>query len=305
MIPTRPIAPRVVRTLVYLGGHDRERIATVLAAGPDAVCIDLEDSTPVAAKDQARAQLGEIAEEIHATGSLFFVRVNAEEAAVADDLAACRGTRVHCVNIPKVESAAAVLAVLARIDDGSVDFGVDATSIVVRPVIETPLGIVNAYEIAASSPRVAYMGGVEGGVNGDLGGALGYLQTSDGRETFYLRSKVLVEVRAAGVPFPIGGGTTSRHVDGCVEFARENRVLGYSGVHCPADPDVVRAVNEALTPALDDLHEWRRLIPLLEGAGGGVAHVDGRVYDPVALDRMREQVDLGVRLGLIEPAVRS
>lgn len=302
--PEDPVRPRIVRTLVYLGGHDRARIAEVLAAGPDALCIDLEDSTPVARRDDARADLAAIAGDVHAAGSLLFVRVNADRAEVAADVEACAGTRVHCINLPKVEHGRVVTDFLDHLDGSGVDLGVDRGSVAIRPVIETPLGVVNAFEIASSSPRVAYMGGVEGGVNGDLGGALGYLQTPDGRETFHLRSKVLIDVRAANVPFPIGGGTTSRHdVEGCVDFARENRLLGYTGVHCLADPDVVRAVNRALTPSLADLEEWSRLVPRLaevERAGGGAAHLDGRVFDPVALDRMREQLALGIRLGLVD-----
>lgn len=297
------VRPRIVRTLVYLGGHDRSRIREILEAGPDALCVDLEDSTPVERKDDARADLSGIAREAHEAGALFFVRVNADAEAVDDDLAACGGTAVHCLNVPKVEHGRTILEFVEQFERSGVDFGVDTESIVVRPVIETPLGVVNAYEIASSSRRVAYMGGVEGGVNGDLGGALGYQQTPDGRETFHLRSKVLIDVRAANVPFPIGGGTTSRRdLEGCVEFARQNRMLGYSGVHCPADADVVRAVNAALTPTTADLEEWSRVVPLLEDverAGGGVAHVDGRVYDPVALHRMREQLELGARLGLL------
>lgn len=300
-LPTRAIPPRIVRTMVYLGGHDREGIAEVLAAGPDALCVDLEDSTPAGAKGDARAALASIAADVHAAGALFFVRVNADESSIVADLQACRGTAVHCINVPKVESADAVTEIVERLDTVGIDFGVDPKSILVRPVIETPLGVVRAFEIASASPRVAYMGGVEGGPNGDLGGALGYLQTPDGRETFYLRSKVLVDARAARVPCPIGGGMTSRRdVAGCVAFARENRMLGYSGVHCPADPEVVRAVNEALSPAAEDLREWLRLVPLLEEAGLGVAHIDGKVYDPVALDRMREQIELGARLGTID-----
>lgn len=301
--------PRLVRTMVYLGGHDRPRISSMLEAGPDAVCIDLEDSTPVADKDDARAALPDVAREIRDAGALVFVRVNAVPADVEDDIRACVGTGLHCLNIPKVESAAMVSDVVAQVAASDLARGDGDLPLLIRPVIETPLGVVNAFEIAsvpdiAPTARIAYMGGVEGGVNGDLGGALGYEQTDDGRETFYLRSKVLVEARAANVPFPIGGGMTSRRdVDGCVAFARENRVLGYSGVHCPADAEVVRAINTALTPEPAQLDEWIGIHPALVQAranSGGVAYVDGRIYDPVALDRIEEQLDLAVRLGLIE-----
>lgn len=299
---SRP-APQWVRTLVYLGGHDLAKVEAVAASEPDALCVDLEDSTPLAAKDDARANLAAIADIARAAGSLLFVRVNGG-ALEADDLAASEGLGVHCLNIPKVEDGRAVSDFVARV----ADVGGDLAGVLVRPVIETPLGVVGAYEIASASALVAYMGGVEGGIYGDLGGALGYQQTDDGVETHYLRSKVLMDVRAARVPFPIGGGTTARRdVEGAVDFARRNRALGYSGVHCAAEPDIVRAVNEALTPTTDELEHLSSLVPRLEEVektGDHVAHLDGRVYDLVALDRLREQLELGRRLGLVGEAPR-
>lgn len=289
-----------IRTLVYVGGHDLGKVEVVAAAGPDALCVDLEDSTPLADKDLARSNLASIASIVSEAGSLLFVRVNGG-AQEADDLAACAGLGVHCINIAKVEEASMVAEFVGRLVG-------DLAGTWVRPVIETPLGVLRAYEIAAASPLVAYMGGVEGGIYGDLGGALGYQQTEDGVETHYLRSKVLMDVRAARVPFPIGGGTTSRRdVDGAVAFARANRALGYAGVHCAAEPEIVRAVNEALTPTPEELVHLTELVPRLEEierTGAHVAHLDGKVYDLVALQRLREQLELGRRLGLVEGACR-
>jgi citrate lyase subunit beta/citryl-CoA lyase len=169
--------------------------------------------------------------------------------------------------------------------------------------------VINAYEIAASSPRVAYLGGVEGGIFGDLGGALGYVQTDDGTETTYLRSKVLIDARAAEVPFPIGGGMTARRdAEGARRFARENRILGYNGVHCAADADVIAAINDELVPAAADIASWLELMPALEEAeraGATVAHIDGRIYDLVGLLRVREQLDLAQRLGLVDDVARA
>ncbi|HWL42720.1 MAG TPA: aldolase/citrate lyase family protein [Ilumatobacter sp.] len=306
--PTRtPLQPaQWARTLVYLGGHDRDAIARVADAHPDAMCIDLEDSTPLDAKEAGRANLGWVADLLAASGVAMHVRVNAGSQQ-AVDLAACAEVGVHCLNLPKVESAEMVHEFEERIAATGGRLAAGDRAVWIRPVIETPLGVRNAFEIAAASPLVAYMGGVEGGIYGDLGGALGYEQTADGSETFYLRSRVLLDVRAAQIPFPIGGGTTSRRdVDGQVEFALANRALGYSGMHCMADPDVVRAVNAALTPTTEYLKNLVELVARLEEverSGAHVAHLDGRVYDLVALERLREQLALGRRLGLVDEAV--
>ena len=296
--------PRLIRTLVFVGGHDRGRITEMVDAGPDAICIDLEDSTPVADKERSRRQFRDVAAEINGAGIAVFARTNAPGAGLDEDLDATVCDELHCLSLPKVERGDQVRDFEAAIAAREASAG-QVGSIPIRPIIETPLGVINAYEIAAASPRVAYLGGVEGGVFGDLGGALGYVQT-DGTETAYLRSKVLLEARAAEVPFPIGGGMIARRdAEGARRFARENRILGYDGVHCAAEADIIAAVNDELTPAADDVARWLELMPALEEAersGATVTHIDGRVYDLVGLIRVREQLDLARRVGMIPGA---
>jgi citrate lyase subunit beta/citryl-CoA lyase len=294
---------QIVRSLVFLGGHDRERIRRITDAGPDAICIDLEDSTPLAAKPRARREFREVAAEIAAAGPLVFLRTNLPGAGMEEDLAACMCADVHCVSLPKAEHAESVRDFAVAVADEEARQGLPVGGTLIRPIIETALGVRNAYEIASASARVAYLGGVEGGIFGDLGGSLGYEQTDDGRETLFLRSKVLIDARAAGVPHPIGGGSTARKdAEGARAFARENRILGYDGVHCAASPDVIAAVNDELTPKRADLHAWLEILPVLEAAeaeGLTVAHVGDAVYDLIGLVRVRSQLALARRLGVL------
>ena len=173
----------------------------------------------------------------------------------------------------------------------------------VRPIVETALGVRNAFEIASASPRIAYMGGVSGGWWGDLSSALGYVPTASGRETFYVRSKVLVDVRAAGVPFPIGGGTLgSSDPDDLRAYALENKVLGYDGFHCAPTAEAVRIVNEVFTPARAEIDAWLAVLPALEQAerdGLTATELDGVFYDLAGLAKVRRQLDLARRLDLL------
>lgn len=294
----------LIRTLVFVGGHNLDRIRSIAESGPDAVCIDLEDSTPVKFKDEARAGFREAAGIIASTGAYVFARTNMPSSGMADDIEACLCPELHCLSVPKVESAQEVVDFVAMIEAAEQRHGLEVGSVLVRPIIETAQGVRMAYEIAAASQRVAYMGGVEGGVFGDLGGQLGYQQTDTGAETLYLRSKILVDVRAAGAPFPIGGGTTARKdAEGARLFAAENRMLGYSGVHCGTTPEMIAASNEVFTPAREELDGWLEILPTLEAAeaqGLHVAHVGDKVYDLVGLVRVREQLALARRLGIID-----
>lgn len=306
---TATTEPGIVRSLVFVGAHDRDAILRAADAGMDALCLDLEDLTPGHAKAAARALFPEVAAEIAARGVTVFARTNGlgdEGGGARADLAAIVGPHLHCANLPKAETPEQVAAFAELLDEAEAAAGVPVGSTVVRPVIETATGVRRAHGIAAASPRVAYMGGVEGSAWGDLGASLGYRQSDDGAETAYVRSKVLVDVRSAGVRFPIGGGTTARRddVEGARRFADANRVLGYDGVHCAGHPAVIAAVNEVFTPSPAEIAEWTAIVPRLEAAkaeGTIVVEIDGRSYDVAGLPRVHERLALATRLGLTNP----
>jgi citrate lyase subunit beta / citryl-CoA lyase len=296
---------RIIRSLCFVPAHIPERILDVAANGMDAICLDLEDLTPLPDKAEARRIFPAMAKTLHQRGTTVFARTNGlAGGAAAADLEALVGAELHCVSIPKVnrpEEVTEFCAVLSEVEAGK---GLPDGYTLVRPIIETAMGVRRAFEIAVASPRVAYMGGVAGGWWGDLSSSLGYVPTPMGEETRYVRSKVLVDVRAAGVPFPIGGGMTARHdVDTARAFAVENRNLGYNGVHCPGTAAVVEAVNEVFTPAIEEVERWLALMPQLEQAerdGITATQIGDVTVDLAGLVRVRQQLDLARRVGLIK-----
>jgi citrate lyase subunit beta/citryl-CoA lyase len=302
--------PRAIRTLVFVPAHDADRILAVAGNGMDGLCLDLEDLTPLEHKEDARRIFPEVAKELAARGVAVFARTNAIDSKSGTggmgraDLEAIVVPELHCVSIPKTNEAADVLEFCAVLDEVERDAVLEAGSVLVRPIIETAPGVRNAYEIAAASPRIAYMGGVSGGWWGDISSSLGYVPTADGRETFYLRSKVLVDVRAAGVPFPIGGGTlASTDLDDVRAYALENKILGYEGYHCSASADAIRVVNEVFTPSRAEIDEWLALLPALEQAerdGLTAIVIDGSFYDLAGLAKVRRQLDLARRIGVLD-----
>ena len=145
-----------------------------------------------------------------------------------------------------------------------------------------------AFEIFSASDRIAYAGGVTGSFGGDLGWTVGMDYTPDGIESLYLRSKIIIEARVAGVPFPIGGGPTAvKTVDALREFALQNKKLGYDGFYTPSvkywpnSKEAVAAANEVFTPTKQDVDTWLQRYPNLEHP------------------RMQERVELARRLGVV------
>lgn len=294
---------RIIRSLAFVPAHDEDAIFTAAGAGLDAVVLDFEDSTPRADKPAARAGFADVARKLVEQGVVVMARANGLGHGAEEDLEAIVGAELHCLNLPKVESADQVKEYDRLLGWAEVANGVAEGSTFMRPVIETAAGIKWAYEIASASPRVEYMGGVAGTRWGDFGATLGLIESPDAMETFYLRSKIVVDVRAAGARFPIGGGPTFRKdLDWIRTFTMQNKHLGYTGSYTLAQPEIVAVVNEVYTPTKFEIAEYLELVPELEiaEAEGKVAYSSGpRIMDTAALPWLREKLALARRLGLV------
>jgi citrate lyase subunit beta / citryl-CoA lyase len=125
--------------------------------------------------------------------------------------------------------------------------GMEIGKICIDPALETAPGIHQAYEIAMASERVAHLGG-SGGKGGDTARSIGSQWTPEGMETLFIKSKVLVDARAAGVQFPLSGGWFDiRDLNGLRSLAKQLKQLGYTGMHL-IHPSHVPVVNEVFTP---------------------------------------------------------
>ena len=139
----------------------------------------------------------------------------------------------------------------------------------------------NSFEIATCSPRIAYMG-AGASPNGDLARDLGLHHTDSMLETLYVRSKVIVDVRAAGVPNPIGGLSTAIGKPAEVErYARFMRSLGYEGIMA-IHPSQVVVANAVFGPTVDEIANARKLVAAFDAAqreGKGALAFDGGMID--------------------------
>jgi citrate lyase subunit beta/citryl-CoA lyase len=151
------------------------------------------------------------------------------------------------------------------------------------------------------------MGG-SAGEEGDLAHELGFRWSASFEESFYVRSKVLVDVRAAGVPNPMTGVVTNLRGLGEVEaFARQSRGLGYAGMML-IHPSHVAVANAAFGASPEELAAARRLVEALERAertGAGAIVHEGRMVDAAMARVARELLaEAGETAGAEGPAAR-
>jgi len=256
--------------------------------GADCIVMDLEDSVPPTEKESARALVKEAIPVVGKGGGDVAVRINRPISQARLDLEASIWPGLTCVALPKVESAeelrvrADIITALERrrdIPEGTVQMAV---------AVETALGVVKAYEIAAASPRTVSIGvGAE-----DLTQEMGVQTTAEGRELWYARSKVLMDAYAAGVqPMGLVGVEpfTWRQPEKAYDAAVNSRSLGYKGAQS-IHPAPIPYLNQGFSVPTDEADQMRRALDAFEeGLREGTAsvNVDGRMIDIASAERCR------------------
>ncbi|MHA7838122.1 MAG: HpcH/HpaI aldolase/citrate lyase family protein [bacterium] len=310
------------RSVLFVPGSDGKRLEEVARSRADAVVLDLEEpETPMSesVRERAHALCGELLRERAARGvpgaPHLFVRTRAPSTGwLWRDLTKVLAPSLEGILLPKIEGPEDVVAADALLLAAERETGLTPGSILLYPILETAQALRLAYEIAMASPRVAYMGGAISRF-GDIHQALGYTWTADGEETHFLRSKVLLDCRAAGIRYPISGmwGGSVDDEAGLRRWATRLRNLGYYGMMLGAEAHVP-LVHEIFSPTPEQIAYWSELVRLgdeAERSGRGpVLHGDpdqgeGHEVHLAHIESARLNLEWSRDLGLAAPGPRS
>lgn len=295
-------APHPVRSLLFVPGNRAAWMSKAVASGADAVVFDLEGSLPPGDKEAGRRQVrGVIDDAVGTDGPAVMVRVNdVRSPELAADLDVVVGEGLTCVLLPQVAGVDDVVELDRRLAELESARGLLEGRIRIDPLMETPEAIRTAHAIATATPRIAYMGA---GISkrGDIARTIGYRWSEEGLETLYFRSKVLLDVRAAGVPNPLSGmwGDVA-DLDGLRRLAVQTRGIGYEGMMV-IHPSHVAVVNEVFSPTADEVALWRETIKAMEdahAAGSGAIRLHGEVVDEAHVLTARQELARAERWGL-------
>lgn len=283
---------RRLRSALFVPAHRRDFRTRALGSGADAVILDLEDSVPTAERPDARTAASQWLDASD-PGPAVCVRITAPGDGVIDaDLEAVVRPGLLAVMIPKVTGLDDVRRVGKTLDKLERRAGIEQGTVRIWPSIESTTAARLVYDLGCSSPRIAYMGGAAAD-NGDLAHAFGFKWTPPlFLETLYLRSEMLADARAAGVPNPMTGVVTNLHdLDEVEAFARQSRAIGYEGMMV-IHPSHVPIVNEVFSATADDIAAAKRLVEAWEGAerdGQGALDHEGQMVD-AAMARVARDV---------------
>jgi citrate lyase subunit beta/citryl-CoA lyase len=285
--------PLPIRSALLVPGHDEERLTAAAASAADALYVDLEAAVPHASLEDARALVRDPVAAFAHAGKLVVVRVNPISSGHTEaDVAAVVHEGLYGVALAKIDRVSDVRALDAMLAKAERRARLPVGRVVIHPVIENADSVRKAYRIARASHRVAHMGGVVA-PGGDLARSIGFAGSFAGAETRYVRDKVLVDARAAGVKFPLSGIPVDRDEVVLRAAAVEARAMGYEGLligyrsHAPI-------VNEIFTPTDDEVARWRALA----NSDGGCRRAPDEETRAWARERLAVAARFGVGSGL-------
>ncbi len=242
------------------------------ASHADVLIQDLEDFTPPARRDAARALAAGLFDRWRTVGARVCVRINSLYEEGPQDLAHVVPARPDFIAYPKAATASDMHELDRAITSAEQRTGLAQGTIGILPVCETALGVVNVREIAAASPRIGYaLLGAE-----DLAADLMAERSREAVELDHARRRFVLECRAAGIE-PIDAPYTFTDAEGAAREARYARRLGYRAKSL-VRPDHTAAILAALTPSEAELAQAQRMVEAFETArarGEERALVDG------------------------------
>ncbi|MDA1036578.1 MAG: aldolase/citrate lyase family protein [Chloroflexi bacterium] len=150
----------LVRSWLYVPGQRERMVQKSFELAADAVIYDLEDAVPITEKQAARDLLTRELSGPPAPGTpRRYVRLNNPSRAelFAEDLACAVRLDIEGIGLPKVESASEIKAVDDLLTKAERDAGSEIGSTRIMLLIESPLGLVNAYAIASASRRIIHV----------------------------------------------------------------------------------------------------------------------------------------------------
>jgi citrate lyase subunit beta/citryl-CoA lyase len=271
------------RSVLYMPSSNERALEKAKDITCDALILDLEDAVAPDAKPAAREAACAAVRSGEYGNRELTIRVNGIGTAWHDeDIKAAAAAGPHGIVVPKVNSAAEVLTLVAAIEAAGAP---EHTKL--WAMVETPEAIFNVRELASASPRLAVL--VMG--TNDLVKET-YSEHVPGRAPLLTAlSLSLLAARAAGIAILDGVYNDVKDIDGFLAECEQGRQFGFDGktlIH----PGQVDGANEAFAPSAQAVEDARGLIEAFESSTGGVVTYNGRMVENLHVESARRTLSI-------------
>lgn len=285
------------RSMLFLPGNNPNLLINGNCLGADAVIFDLEDAVSPTEKDAARILVRNTLRYMDFRGCETIVRINSIDTSYwQKDIDEVLSYKPSLILLPKTGSETDVLTADAYISSVEEKLGMEKGSVGLMPLIETALGVENAFRIASATSRVkALFLGAE-----DLTADLQCKRTKESREIEYARTRLVVAARAAGVEVYDTPFTDVNDDEGIWVDAKTAKALGFNG-KASISPRHVEVINSVFSPTQADVdyaYEVMDAIELAKKQGKGAIALHGKMIDAPIVARAQRTIAMAEALGL-------
>lgn len=285
------------RSMLFLPGNNPNMLINGNCLGADAVIFDLEDAVSPTEKDAARILVRNTVRSLDFRGCERIVRINAIDTPYwQKDIDALLPEKPELFLLPKTGSAEDVRTADVYISAAEDRLGLPRNTVGLMALIETALGVENAFAIASATERVrALFLGAE-----DLTADLQCKRTKEGREIEYARTRLVVAARAAGVEVYDTPFTDVNDDEGIEADAALAKSLGFTG-KASISPRHVEVINRIFSPTQKDIdyaYAVMDAIALAKRQGKGAIALHGKMIDAPIVARARQTIAMAEALGL-------
>lgn len=269
------------RSRLYLPGNEPKFFVNAGLHSPDGIILDLEDSVAPTEKDTAQLLVRNALRSVDFYNAERMVRINQLPKGL-DDLKYIVPHNVNVILIPKCESAEQIHRLEKEVEKLKKQHKVE-NPIFFMPIIESALGVIKAYEIAAASKyNCALAIGLE-----DYTADIGTQRTNEGRESIFARQMLVNAAKAAGIQAIDTVFSDVSDMEALRQSVIEAKSLGFEGKGC-IHPRQIKVVHEAFAPTENEIEKAKKIVLAFEDAekkGLGVVSLGSKMIDPPVVKR--------------------
>ena len=288
---------RLRRTMMFVPGSNPSMVKDAYIYGADSIMFDLEDAVAVTEKDSARFLVYNALKTIDYGNTEIVVRINGLDTPFGrDDIEAMVRAGVDVIRLPKTERKEDLQAVEEVIEEVERKIGREIGSTKMMAAVESPIGVINAYEICKATSRlIAIALGAEDYVTN-----MKTKRYADGMELLGARTQIVIAARAAGI---YAVDTVYTDVDNEEGFRREVELikqLGFDGKSV-INPRQIKPVHEIYAPTPEEIKKSinvKNAAKEAEKKGLGVISLNGKMIDKPIVDRALRVLQLATAVGL-------
>lgn len=298
MIPRpRPQRFRLRRSMMFMNAQKPGLIRDAYIYACDSIILDLEDAVAENQKDAARFSLYHALKTIDYEDTEVIVRINGLDTTHwEEDVRVCVAAGADGIRIAKCECAEDVYKVENAVEAAEMEFGVAAGRTLLMAAIESPKGVLNAYEICNASERmfgIALSGG-------DFRKSMQTMPQRDGIDMLVARGQLLIAARAAGIQCFDTVFTDLEDQEGFETEVRQNKAMGFDGKSL-INPKQISFVHQVFAPTEKEVAQAVKIVNSAKEnmeKGRGVFTVDGKMIDIAFLPGAKRTLQLAKAYGM-------